>query len=184
MAFAFPMPRIFFNSSTVQRLSPVSDWYFSSNCRATSIAFVPGTPLPRRIAINSGSMSAVGPRASSFSRGRSSAGISLILTVGKGFGPRSDTELVQHFTERVAELEQRIREGVRGERVQFRLGIADRFFAGIEGRTKGAVGRFVLKERGDGGRFLAEDEFGVTFPLSARRGAEQHQDWERHFAFA
>src|ERR1051326_1274943 len=137
MALAFPMPRIFFNSSTVQRLRPVSDWYFSNNWRATSIAFAPRTPLPSRIAINSGSIRAAAPRASSFSRGRSSAGISLILIVGD-FAPGSDTELVQHFTERVAQLEERIREGVRGDRVQLRLGVTHRFFAGVERRTQRA----------------------------------------------
>src|SRR4051812_18541250 len=117
MAFAFPMPRIFFNSSTVQRLRPVSDWYFSNSCRATSMALAPTTPLPSRIAINSGSMSAPGPRASSFSRGRSAAGISLILNVGGTLAAESDTELVQHFAERVAQLDESFRELVRGESV-------------------------------------------------------------------
>src|SRR4051794_3183832 len=161
MAFAFPMPRIFFNSSTVQRLKPVSDWYFSNNWRATSIALAPRTPLPRRIAINSGSTSAAAPRASNFSRGRSSAGISLIFKAEGDFAPGSDTELVQHFTERVAQLEERIREGVRGDRMQLRLGIADRFFTGIEGCAESAVGRFGLKKFADRARFFGENQFAI-----------------------
>src|SRR5438045_1846558 len=156
MALAFPMPRIFFNSSTVQRLSPLSDWYFSNNCRATSIAFAPWTPLPSKIAISSGSIRAAGPRASSFSRGRSSAGISLIFKVAGTFAG-SGTELVQHFTERVAQLEERIREGVRGDSVQLRLRVAHRFFAGIERRTQRSVRRLALKQRGNRGSFFGHD---------------------------
>src|SRR6266513_870930 len=184
MAFAFPMPRIFFISSTVQRLNPVSDWYFSSSCRATSIALAPRTPLPSKIAINSGSINAVGPRASSFSRGRSSAGSSLIFKVAGDFTPGSDTELVEHFTESVAQLEERIREGVRGETVQLRLGVTHGFFAGIEGGTKRAVGRLALEQLRDRRRFLGEDQLAIAFALFSRRGTEQHQDWQRHFAFA
>src|SRR2546423_2712098 len=184
MAFAFPMPRIFLNSSTVQRLRPVSDWYFSSSWRATSMAFAPWTPLPRRIAINSGSTSADGPRASSFSRGRSAAGISLIFRVGGAFVPGSDTELVQHFTEGVAQLEKRIREGVRGERVQLRLRVAYRFFAGVERGAERAVGRFGLKKFADRAGFFGEDQLAIAFALFGRSRAQQHQDRQSHFAFA
>ena len=80
----------------------------------------------------SGSINAVGPRASSFSRGRSSAGSSLIFKVAGDFTPGSDTELVEHFTERVAQLEERIRERVRGETVELRLRVTHGFFAGIK----------------------------------------------------
>src|SRR4051812_19139969 len=184
MAFAFPMPRIFFNSSTVQRLSPVSDWYFSRSCRATSMAFAPRTPLPSRIAISSGSISAAAPRARSFSRGRSAAGISLIFKLEGDFAPGSDTELVQHFTERVAQLEERIREGVRGDCVQLRLRVAHRFFTGVERRAERAIRGFGLKKFADRTRFFGENQFAITFALLGRSGAQQHQDGQSHFAFA
>src|SRR5438477_4096928 len=184
MAFAFPIPRIFLNSSTVQRLSPVSDWYFSSNCRATSMALAPRTPLPSKIAINSGSISAAGPRARSFSRGRSSAGISLIFRVAGDLTPGSHTELVEHFTEGFAQLEERIREGVRGETVQLRLGVTHGFFAGIERRSKRAVGRFALEQLCDRRRFLGEDQLTIAFALFGGRRTEKHQDRQCHFAFA
>ena len=63
------MPGIASISLTVQRLKPESDPYRFRTCRATSTAFAPGKPVRNRIAINSGSVSAAAPRASSFSRG-------------------------------------------------------------------------------------------------------------------
>src|SRR5882762_3309988 len=135
------MPGIISISWTVHRLKPESESYRFRSCRATSTAFAPGNPVRRRIAINSGSVSAVAPRASSFSRGRSSCGSSLIFKLG---APRSGTQLVEHFAERVAQLEERVRERVRGESVELCLCVAHRFIAGVERGPETTVGRVAL----------------------------------------
>src|SRR2546423_3541016 len=159
MAFASPMPGISSISSTVHRLKPESESYRFSNCRATSTAFAPGNPVRKRIAINSGSVSAAAPRASNFSRGRSSCGSSLIFKLG---APRSGTQLVEHFAERVAQLEERVRERVRGETVQLCLRVAHRFDTGVERGTETAVRRVALKQFPDRARFLRENQFAVA----------------------
>src|SRR5450432_2663622 len=102
------------------------------------------------MAISSASLSAPAPRAASFSRGRSSFGISRILSgavislVGKiRRRPAGNlaAQLIEQFTQRFAQREKRIDATVRGERREFGLGGADQFRGGFDGSAERAVGR-------------------------------------------
>src|SRR5207249_1911096 len=89
----------------------------SRSCRPTSTAFAPRNPVRNKIAMSSASVRASTPRASSFSRGRSSCGISRILSgdmnqnVGAALVPRFnlDPQLIEHFRERLTQGKQRVR---------------------------------------------------------------------------
>src|SRR6478672_3197233 len=89
---------------------------------------------------------------------------------------RSGTKLIKHFTEGVSQLEKRIREGVRGERMQFGLGVAERFVPGIERRTERAVRRRRLEQLGNRAGFFAQDQFAVTLAFFRRGRAEEEQN--------
>ena len=116
------MPLIFASSCTVQRLSVSSEPYFSISCRATSTALAPSTPVRKRMAISSASFSATAPRAASFSRGRSSFGISRIFScailshAGKsrpGPAKNSTAQLFEQFLQRLAQAEKGVDTTVR-----------------------------------------------------------------------
>src|SRR5262249_10437604 len=146
-ALAGPIPLISLSSLTEQRLSSANDLYLSSSSRATSITFIPRRPVRSRIAINSALVRASGPRASNFSRGRSSCGISRILSCAinqnswraellrrrtRGlaeFDPPlkgiSHAKLIEHVAQGVTEGEQRIGVGIRRDSVQRALRFAN-----------------------------------------------------------
>src|SRR4029077_2726758 len=173
-ALAGPIPLIALSSLTEQRLNSAKDLYFSRSSRATSITFIPRRPVRRRIAINSGLVSASGPRASNFSRGRSSCGISRIFSCAIEFGASgvsaatSDAKLIEHFAQHVAETEQCLGVRTRFNSIQCVLRLANQVAPSGDRFIERSIGRAILQELNHFFDSLFEDKLATTFPLKLR----------------
>src|SRR6476660_2500057 len=190
-AFAGPTPLIFASSLAEQRLNLPNEPYSLINCRATSIAFAPLVPVASRIATSSASLKALAPRAASRSRGRSSFGISRILSgavisrTGKMRRARQlAAELFEQLDQRFAQAEKGVHPAIRFKRPQLALCVPNQLAPGLDRRPKRAVGRRVLEQSRDFLELSFQHQRATAFAIESRSRLEQRQHRKSKLAFA